>query len=314
MIIDCHGHVSAPAELWAYKARCMSHRGAHGKGNVEVSDDEIRRAVNKKEMAPKGHLDMLKTVGIDLQLISPRPFQMMPSAKPGKVVHWFIEETNNIIHRQTQLFPGLFVGVAGLPQAAGEPIENTLPELERCVKQLGFKGCLLNPDPYEYGGDRGAGARRSLLVSAVREAVRARRPGPHPRHRVAVGALALHAALRERGNHRGLQPGQLHRVQGLPRAQDRRVARRRRDPLPARALRRSIGAPARRRALPRRDAQALLRHGALYRGRAAPAHRDASARSAACTAASARASAPRSTRTPAAPSTTSGRSSTASNG
>jgi predicted TIM-barrel fold metal-dependent hydrolase len=67
-------------------------------------------------------------------------------------VHWFTEETNNIIYRQTKLFPGLFAGIAGLPQVAGEPITNTLPELERCVKQLGFKGCLLNPDPYEYGG------------------------------------------------------------------------------------------------------------------------------------------------------------------
>ena len=39
MIIDCHGHVSAPAELWAYKASVISHRGAHGRGKVEVSDD-----------------------------------------------------------------------------------------------------------------------------------------------------------------------------------------------------------------------------------------------------------------------------------
>jgi predicted TIM-barrel fold metal-dependent hydrolase len=38
-----------------------------------------------------------------------------------------------------------------LPQAAGEPIENVLAELERCVK-LGFVGCLLNPDPFENGG------------------------------------------------------------------------------------------------------------------------------------------------------------------
>lgn len=151
MIIDCHAHVSAPTELWAYKASILSHRGAHGRGKVEVSDDELKRAANKKEMAPVGHLDMMKRNQIDMQLVSPRPFQMMHSQKPGRLVHWFTEETNNIIHRQTQLFPGTFVGVCGLPQVAGEPIENVLPELERCVK-LGFKGCLLNPDPYENGG------------------------------------------------------------------------------------------------------------------------------------------------------------------
>ena len=157
MIIDCHGHVSAPAELWAYKASLLSHRGAHGRGKVSVSDDDIRRAANKIEMAPCGHLDMLQKHGTDMQLISPRPFQMMASAKPGKLVHWFTEETNNIIHRQTQLFPGLFVGIAGLPQVAGEPIENTLGELERCVTKLGFKGCLLNPDPYENGAQEAPG-------------------------------------------------------------------------------------------------------------------------------------------------------------
>jgi 4-oxalmesaconate hydratase/OH-DDVA meta-cleavage compound hydrolase len=148
MIIDCHGHVSAPAQLWAYKANILSHRGSHGRGKVRVSDDEIRLAANKKEMAPCGHIDMLQRHGTDLQLISPRPFQMMPSFEPARAVHWFTEETNIIIHRQMQLFPDKFVGICGLPQVAGEPIENTLPELMRCLS-LGFKGCLLNPDPYE---------------------------------------------------------------------------------------------------------------------------------------------------------------------
>ena len=156
MIIDCHGHVSAPAELWAYKASLLSHRGAHGRGRVNVSDEDIRRAANKKEMAPMGHLDMLHSHGTDRQLISPRPFQMMASAKPARAVHWFTEETNIIIHRQMQLFPDLFFGVCGLPQVAGEPIENVLPELERCVS-LGFKGCLLNPDPYENSGAEAPG-------------------------------------------------------------------------------------------------------------------------------------------------------------
>lgn len=157
MIIDCHGHVSAPAELWAYKASVLSHRGSHGRGGVQVSDDDIRRAANKIEMAPCGHLDMLHRHKTDLQLISPRPFQMMSSFEPARAVHWFAEETNTIIHRQMQLFPDKFVGICGLPQVAGEPIENTFPELLRCVSQLGFKGCLLNPDPYENSGKEAPG-------------------------------------------------------------------------------------------------------------------------------------------------------------
>jgi len=151
VIIDCHGHVSAPAELWAYKANLLSHRGEHGRRMAEVTDEEILYYANKKEMAPCGHLDMMDQAGIDLQLMSPRPFQMMHSAKPGKLVHWFTEETNNIIARTVKLLPNRFVGIAGLPQVAGDPIENVLPELERCVRTLDFKGCLLNPDPFENG-------------------------------------------------------------------------------------------------------------------------------------------------------------------
>ena len=84
MIIDVHGHVSAPTELWAYKANLLSARGSHGRGGVNVSDDEIRAAANRKENWAKGHLDYLKDHGTDLQLISPRPFQLMQSEKPAK--------------------------------------------------------------------------------------------------------------------------------------------------------------------------------------------------------------------------------------
>ncbi|MBM4298150.1 MAG: amidohydrolase, partial [Deltaproteobacteria bacterium] len=31
---------------------------------------------------------------------------------------------------------------------------NVIPELERCVKQLAFVGCLLNPDPFENNGQQ----------------------------------------------------------------------------------------------------------------------------------------------------------------
>jgi 4-oxalmesaconate hydratase len=152
MIIDCHGHVSPPSDLWAYKANILSHRGEHGRRMPEVSDEEILHYANRVEMAPAGHIDMLDRVSTQLQLLSPRPFQMMHSAKPARVVHWFTEETNNIIARTVKLIPERFLGVCGLPQAAGEPVERVLPELERCVK-MGFIGCLLNPDPFENGSE-----------------------------------------------------------------------------------------------------------------------------------------------------------------
>lgn len=153
-IIDCHGHVSAPDALWVYKSLLLSHRGEHGRKFPEVSDEEILYFANKKEMAPCGHLDMLDRAGTHRQLLSPRPFQQMHSEKPGKLVHWFCEETNNIIARQVKLMPERFFGVAGIPQVAGDPIEVVLPELERAITQLGFKGCLLNPDPFENSGEQ----------------------------------------------------------------------------------------------------------------------------------------------------------------
>lgn len=153
MIIDCHAHVSAPAELWAYKAGLLSHRGAHGRGKVNVTDDQIRASVEGLEGPfPHAHLDYIDKVGTDVQLLSPRPFQLMHSEKPAKLVQWFHEEVNNIIHRETQLYPDRFIGVAGIPTAAGEPLDMAIAELERCVTELNFKGCLLNPDPYENSG------------------------------------------------------------------------------------------------------------------------------------------------------------------
>ena len=157
MIIDVHGHMSAPAELWAYKAVQLAGRGAHGRGKVTVSDDQIRASYQAKETFGAGHVDLLDKHGTDFQLISPRPFQMMHSEKPGKIVQWFHEECHNIIDRAVKLYPDRFAGVCMLPQQAGQPITVALPELERCVKEMGFVGCLVNSDPYENSGTEAPG-------------------------------------------------------------------------------------------------------------------------------------------------------------
>jgi OH-DDVA meta-cleavage compound hydrolase len=61
LIIDCHGHVSAPAQLWAYKATLLASRGSHGRGGVRVTDDDMRKALVATEIGPL----LIKTVGPD---------------------------------------------------------------------------------------------------------------------------------------------------------------------------------------------------------------------------------------------------------
>jgi 4-oxalmesaconate hydratase len=151
MIIDIHAHVTAPESLYVYKAGLLSHRGAHGRGGVNATDDDIIKALNSPVFGGSSHLDQLKEAGTDMQIVSPRPYQMMHSENP-KLVAWYTEEANDIIARQTKLFPKVFRGVCALPQSPWGNPKDLLPYLEKCVKEQGFVGCLINPDPGEAGG------------------------------------------------------------------------------------------------------------------------------------------------------------------
>ena len=54
---------------------------------------------------------------------------------------------NDLIPRVCELYPRNFVGVCQLPQSPGVDPASSAAELERCVRELGFIGCNLNPDP-----------------------------------------------------------------------------------------------------------------------------------------------------------------------
>ena len=149
MVIDIHGHIVAPPELYAYKSGLLAGRGAHGKGRLKIDDESLKNAVWSGGGGALKHMDVLREVGTDMQLISPRPYQMMHSEKPERIVRWYTEAVNNTIAQLCKIYPDTFRGVAGLPQNAGVSPKNSLEELERCVKELGFAGCLLNPDPNE---------------------------------------------------------------------------------------------------------------------------------------------------------------------
>jgi len=145
MIIDVHGHVSAPPELYAYKSNLIASRGYHGRGNPGISDEKVQQAALK-------HIDLLKSVGTDVQFLSPRPFQLMHSESPESIVRWWVQANNDIIARNCKAFPDVFRGVCGLPQTPGADIRACVEELERCVTEHAFIGCLINPDPTEGTG------------------------------------------------------------------------------------------------------------------------------------------------------------------
>src|SRR5262249_725131 len=129
MVIDAHAHVTAPDSLYVYKAQILAHRGGHGRGAVGATDADITNALNSPVFGGSSHLAQLKEAGIDMQIISPRPYQMMTSEGP-KLVTWFTEETNSIIARQAKLFPQTFRGVCGLPLTPGVSPTAVLPYLE----------------------------------------------------------------------------------------------------------------------------------------------------------------------------------------
>ena len=146
MIIDCHGHyTTAPKALEAYRQSQIAalKDAAHVpvKGKLTISDDEIRASLEGAQ------LRMQRERGTDLTIFSPRAGGMGHHIGNETTSRHWSEICNDLIHRVCRLYPDNFVGVCQLPQSPGVAPKNCIAELERCVKDLGFIGCNLNPDP-----------------------------------------------------------------------------------------------------------------------------------------------------------------------
>lgn len=146
MIIDCHGHyTTAPAALQKYRDSQIA--GLKNPGQVPapaqlaISDDQIRQSLEGAQ------LKFQRERGTDLTIFSPRASAMAHHiGNETTSLHWS-RACNDLIHRVCQLYPENFVGVCQLPQSPGVSPGNSAAELERCVTELGFVGCNLNPDP-----------------------------------------------------------------------------------------------------------------------------------------------------------------------
>ena len=144
MIIDCHGHYTTePAAFTAFRKAQIAHYddpAAPAAVLAAIADDEIRASVEPNQ------LRALKERGADMTIFSPRASGMGHHIGDEAVSQAWSRASNDMIHRVTQLFPENFVGVCQLPQSPGVPIAHSIAELTRCVTELGFVGCNLNPD------------------------------------------------------------------------------------------------------------------------------------------------------------------------
>jgi 4-oxalmesaconate hydratase len=145
LIIDCHGHyTTAPDAHQKFRDQQLAKLKdplAPTPTAARISDDEIRETIEKNQ------LKLQKQRGADITIFSPRASAMAHHVGDESVSHQWTRACNDLIKRVVDLYPENFVGVCQLPQSPGVPISHSVQELERCVKELGFIGCNLNPDP-----------------------------------------------------------------------------------------------------------------------------------------------------------------------
>jgi len=146
MIIDCHGHYTTePKDLHRFRKdqteAVKNKTPLPPRAGLKMSDDEIRASIEGAQ------LKFQRERGTDLTIFSPRAMAMGHHLGNEKTSLEWSRICNDLIHRICQLYPKNFAGVCQLPQSPGVSPEGSVAELERCVNELGFVGCNLNPDP-----------------------------------------------------------------------------------------------------------------------------------------------------------------------
>ena len=145
-VIDCHGHYTTePAAMLDWRRRQIAAINDPGQSptpdSLKVSDDEIRASLTGKQLRLQAER------GIGMALFSPRAGGMGHHIGGAKTSADWSRVSNDMIHRIAGLFPKNFAPVCQLPQTPGVSPANCRDELTRCVSELGFVGCNVNPDP-----------------------------------------------------------------------------------------------------------------------------------------------------------------------
>ncbi|MBS1694635.1 MAG: amidohydrolase [Actinobacteria bacterium] len=145
MIIDIHGHYTtappAHQRFRDHQLAALADPGLAAPAPAVISDDAIRDSVEHNQ------LRVLRERGGDLMLFSPKASGMEHHIPDQATATAWARASNDLVHRVTELYPHAFAPVAQLPQTPGGDLSAVIAELRRCVEELGFVGCNLNPDP-----------------------------------------------------------------------------------------------------------------------------------------------------------------------
>lgn len=170
MIIDCHGHyTTAPKALGRFRDDQLARLPGPDPGGStppgpttsaptlpgstpsaaalpeltppHIGDEEIRESVEANQ------LRVLRERGTDLVLLSPQASRMEHHVTDPATARAWARTCNDLVHRVTRLFPRHFAGVCQLPQTPHGSLVDSVAELRRCVDELSFVGCNVNPDP-----------------------------------------------------------------------------------------------------------------------------------------------------------------------
>ena len=144
LIIDCHGHYTTapPAHNdWREAQKAAFKDGSAPPPYPAISDDEIRESLEANQIR------LIRERGADMTIFSPRASAMAPHVGDEAVSKQWAQVNNDLIARCVELYPETFVGVCMLPQNPKADLAGSIAELKRCVNELGFVGCNLNPDP-----------------------------------------------------------------------------------------------------------------------------------------------------------------------
>ena len=89
MIIDSHAHVVIPAYSHKFLSELVGSRG-----NPVRPPAHTEEGVRK---AGQSIIDIMDSVGTDIQFLSPRPYQQMHSIKPARVTAMWTKHMNDLI-------------------------------------------------------------------------------------------------------------------------------------------------------------------------------------------------------------------------